>query len=31
MSKLYDEYCKTYALTENNSDGFFIAVLERKK
>ena len=26
MSKLYDEYCKTYALTENNSDGFFQAV-----
>ncbi len=23
MSKLYDEYCKTYKLTEENSDGFY--------
>ncbi len=23
MSKLYDNYCKTFALTESNSDGFF--------
>ena len=26
MSRLYDEYCKTYALTKENSDGFFDAV-----
>lgn len=26
MSKLYDEYCKTYTLTKENSDGFFDAV-----
>lgn len=26
MSRLYDEYCKTYALNKNNSDGFLETV-----
>lgn len=26
MSKLYEEYCKSYKLDENNSDGFFETV-----